>query len=91
VVPTSEALAEPILFHQSAILVEGPPHGTVYVNGVPTGETGKRSLTRGCGMRFVRIGTPPVDGSLHGVRWLSKGQTAQLPCGRMLTLRVEAE
>ena len=89
--PTREVLAEPVLFHQSAVLVEGPPNGTVYVNGVPTGETGKRLLTRGCGMRFVRIGTPPVHGSLHGVRWLTKGQTAHLPCGRMITLRAETK
>lgn len=76
-------------FHQSMLLVEGPPEGVVYVNGVAVGKTGERSLTRGCGLRFVRVGTEARGPTLHGVRWLSKGQTAKLVCGEFVSLRAK--
>ena len=89
--PVASALEDPsqpvIPFHQSMVMVEGPPDGVVYVNGYAVGRTGERSLTRGCGLRFVRVGTEAKGATLHGVRWLSKGQTAKLPCGTLVNLR----
>ncbi len=65
-------------FHQSSLLLEGPPDGVVFVNGVRSGRTGERFVTRGCGLRFVRVASEPGE---NGFRWLNRGQTAHLPCG----------
>jgi hypothetical protein len=77
--------SEDIPLYQTRLIVEGPPDGIVYVNGVVTGKTGEPSLTRGCGLRFVRVGS---EKAAHGVTWLSKGQTERLPCGTTFRIRV---
>lgn len=77
----------PVAFHQSLVIVEGPPDGIVFVNGVPAGPTGERLVTRGCGLRFVRVGTDPGTGNGSRFRWLNKGQTARLPCGGFSVIR----
>ncbi len=75
----------PIALYQTRLIVDGPPNGVVYVNGVAAGKTGAPSLTRGCGLRFVRVGT---EQGANGVTWLSKGQTERLPCGETFRIRV---
>jgi len=80
-----------VLYHQTLLLVEGPPEGTVYVNGVPVGPVGEPSLARGCGLRFVRVGMQARGASLRGVRWLSEGHIMRLPCEGRATLRVRPE
>lgn len=75
-----------VLFHQSELVVEGPPDGVVYLNGVRSGRTGERLVTRGCGLRFLRIGSEPTPGGL-GFRWLTRGQPVMLPCGGAVTMR----
>ncbi len=79
------AASSAIPLYQTRLIVDGPPDGVVYVNGVVAGKTGEPSLTRGCGLRFVRVGT---EKAAHGVTWLSKGQTERLPCGATFRVRV---
>jgi len=79
------AASSAIPLYQTRLIVDGPPDGVVYVNGVVAGKTGEPWLTRGCGLRFVRVGT---EKAAHGVTWLSKGQTERLPCGATLRIRV---
>jgi hypothetical protein len=74
-----------IPLYQTRLIVDGPPEGIVYVNGVATGKTGEPLLTRGCGLRFVRVGKEKAG---QGVTWLSRGQTERLPCGAPLRIRV---
>jgi serine/threonine protein kinase len=85
--PAPPASSSPVSFNQSSLTVEAPPHGIVFLNGKPVGRTGERLTTRGCGLRFVRVAQPPEERGEQGFRWLSKGQTVNLPCGGALTVR----
>jgi len=76
-----------ISFNQSRLIVDGPPHGIVFVNGKPAGRTGESIVTRVCGLRFVRVAAAPEEGEGDGFRWLSKGQTVKLPCGGSASVR----
>lgn len=81
--------SEVIPLHQTLLKVDGPPEGIVYVNGVAVGPTGTPALSRSCGLRFVRVGTAQQGPTLHGVRWLSRGLTARLPCGGRVELKAK--
>jgi len=83
--PKTQSLASTFVpFHQSSLLLEGPPDGVVFINGVESGRTGERFVTRGCGLRFVRVASERGE---RGFRWLNRGQTAHLPCGGSVTIR----
>ena len=89
--PAPPASSSPVSFNQSSLTVEPPPHGIVFLNGKPVGRTGERLTTRGCGLRFVRVAQPPEERGGQGFRWLSKGQTVNLPCGGTVTIRAPGE
>jgi serine/threonine protein kinase len=64
-----------------ALLVKAPPEGTVYVSGVPLGETGEW-IQIGCNRHhFVRVGTKPGPQGLRGTSWLAPGQSVMIRCG----------
>ena len=84
--PAPPASSSPVSFNQSSLTVEPPPYGIVFLNGKPVGRTGERLTTRGCGLRFVRVAQPPEQRGGQGFRWLSKGQTVNLPCGGAVTI-----
>jgi len=62
------------------LIVRSPPEGTVYVSGVPLGETNER-LELACGrQKFVRVGTRPGPGGLVNTTWLTPGQSVMIRC-----------
>jgi serine/threonine-protein kinase len=64
-----------------ALIVKAPPEGTVYVSGVPLGETGEW-IQIGCNRHhFVRVGTKPGPQGLRGTAWLAPGQSVMIRCG----------
>ena len=64
-----------------ALLMIAPPKGTVYVSGVPMGETGEW-ITVSCNRHhFIRIGTRPGPRGLAGTSWLAPGQSVLVRCG----------
>jgi serine/threonine-protein kinase len=63
-----------------AVLVKGPPDGTVYVSGVPLGETGEWIQISCNRHHFVRVGTKPGPQGLRGTSWLSQGQSVLIRC-----------
>jgi serine/threonine protein kinase len=65
----------------ASLVVESPPKGAVFVNGVALGET-DRAFVAPCGRRYVRVGTAPGPKGLAGVSWLSPGQSVKLECGK---------
>lgn len=74
----------PILRGLGALIVRSPPEGTVYVSGVPLGETNER-LDLGCGrQKFVRVGTRPGPRGLVDTTWLSPGQSVLIRCGELV-------
>jgi hypothetical protein len=85
--PAPPASSSPVSFNQSTLTVEPPPNGIVFLNGKPVGRTGERLTTRGCGLRFVRVAQSPEERGGQGFRWLSKGQTVNLPCGGAVTIQ----
>jgi len=80
--PTSSA-SSPIAVWRTRLVVHGPPHGVVFVQGVPVGRTGEE-LDVPCGIGYVRIGPSPIRGAMPTVSWLSEGRSVNLPCGGTL-------
>ena len=64
-----------------AVMMTGPPEGTVYVSGVPLGETGEWIQIACNKHHFVRVGTKPGPQGLRGTAWLAPGQSVLIRCG----------
>lgn len=67
-----------------ALLVKAPPEGTVYVSGVPLGETGEWLQLTCNRHHFIRIGTKPGPLGLRGTSWLVPGQSVMIRCGEAM-------
>ncbi len=81
-VPAPEARAIPRGL--GVLIVRSPPEGTVYVWGVPVGETNER-LEVACGhQKFVRVGTRPGSRGLMDTSWLAPGQSVLIRCGEVV-------
>jgi len=80
VAPVASATEKPIPRGLGVLIVRSPPEGTVYVSGVPLGETNER-LELACGrQKFVRVGTRPGPGGLVNTTWLTPGQSVMIRC-----------
>jgi serine/threonine protein kinase len=80
VAPVASATDKPIPRGLGVLIVRSPPEGTVYVSGVPLGETNER-LELACGrQKFVRVGTRPGPGGLVNTTWLTPGQSVMIRC-----------
>jgi serine/threonine protein kinase len=73
--------APPALVGIGWLYMHAPPEGTVYVSGVPTGETDEWVRVV-CGKsHFIRVGTKPGRRGLAAVSWLAPGQSLLVRCG----------
>ena len=69
-----------------AVMVKAPPKGTVYISGVPLGETGEWVQISCNKHHFVRVGTKPGPRGLAGTAWLAPGQSVMIRCGVGVTV-----
>jgi hypothetical protein len=63
------------------LVVDSPKEMGVYVAGIFRGLTGQQ-LEVDCGIKYVRLGKPPVSGeqSGAGIVWTSEGKSANVAC-----------
>lgn len=83
--PIPATTPSPIPRDRAVIVVQGPPEGWVYLQGVVAGKTGQPIETN-CGSRFVRVGTELDENGMQGVTWLAEGRGVLLRCGEKLVL-----
>lgn len=80
--PTTPPAPSNMPGYLGAVYVHGPPEGTVYVSGVPLGETGEWIEIACNRHHFVRVGTKPGPLGLRGTAWLAAGQSVMIRCGK---------